>query len=165
MPKIEITFFLVILVAVKANLFCRGDFEEYSTTTVGDDLFYDYFDSNSSCWYNSGGGNLEVKLRNSGMYTRTCDMVTLFKYTLCQDVTLVPGEHYRFGFQMLLADVFASGSIQSKLNGANILLASISTGGEATTAVSCIFTGFQENNTFCFTPSYSYRSLTFGWGP
>ena len=152
--------------SLKSNLICRGDFEDYTTTTIGaDNTKYDYFPSDQNCWYESQGGNYEVKSRDSGEYSNTCDMATLFKYTLCQDVTLVPGEHYRFGFQLLLADVFASGSIQSKLNGANILLASISTGGEATTAVSCIFTGFQESNTFCFTPSYSYRSLTFAWGP
>ena len=66
---------------------------------------------------------------------------------------------------MVISDKFATGSIQSKLNGANLLLASITTGGEAVTAVSCIFTGFQTINTLCFTPEYTYKSHGFGIGP
>ena len=95
MSKIVLGWILLPLLVIEqagTNLVCKGDFEDFSLAWHNHvDASYEYYFSDSSCWYESGGDKFKVKRRDSGQYSQTCELVILLKYTLCQQVTLLPG--------------------------------------------------------------------------
>lgn len=74
-----------------SNLLCNGDFELYSTTLPFTDSFFDMHTSDPNCWYDKGGGLIEVKHYISIATTKGSELCADYPIDLCQTVILDPG--------------------------------------------------------------------------
>ena len=131
---LEILCLGILIAVTESNLFCRGDFEDYTFSSG----LYGYFASDPSCW-ESTDPQFEVKARSDGSYSKTCDLVAIHEYILCQGISLSSGNFYSFSFDMLLSDKLISGSITATLNGLQILQTFISSGITESVTNSVIF--------------------------
>lgn len=121
-------FFLVFLISAHCaitgtNLVCKGDFENFTESLSFDGEGFGRFSTvkvggEPYCWYNQKqNDDYEIKNKKYPKGTRTCELITLSEYVLCQIVNLEIGATYFFSFDTLTPKSMRYTITNYKLNG------------------------------------------------
>ena len=107
---------------------CNGDFENYilNSTTTYDSVFqlYSLFKSdNTSCWYASACGYIEVLKTKYGTGTKatTLKIFLTCQLSICQNVNLTVGSRYNLSFDVTGLPLMQNATAYAYLNGKRIL--------------------------------------------
>lgn len=112
-----------------------------------------YLTSNYSCWYNSIGGPVEVKI----LGPLTSSIVELshdFPYILCQDVLLVAGRQYWLNFSVYNQPLVMTSKIILKVNGNSVFNYSTLTSDTFSNA-NYNFIASTNSTQFCFDSTFT----------
>ena len=99
--------------AGRSTLLCNGDFEAYAFP-VGSDFVGVL--PNYSCWYDRGGGVLEIQNKLNPDTTKVADLAYYYPYVLCQNVSLAIGSMYWLNFTVFNPQNMTTSEIHVLLN-------------------------------------------------
>ena len=71
---------------------------------------------NYSCWYDRGGGLLEVQRRYDLNTTNVVELAYRYPYVLCQNVSLIVGNVYQLNFTVFNQQSMAVSEIRLLIN-------------------------------------------------
>jgi hypothetical protein len=97
----EYLLLLSVLVSCMSNLVWGGDFEYYPTpTSINSIDNSSYLTSNTSNWYASNMGLIEIKSLVAYPTTYSIELSSSAPYTLCQNVQLNYGRKYKIQYSL-----------------------------------------------------------------